>query len=77
MQFDHLHNTASPITAIKSSIPHSSECDCININLLSPSSAGLNNDAEILEDSFDNMDMDIQEEEADVSHIILKAASVL
>ena len=49
----------------------------MNINLLSPSSAGLNNDAEILEDSFDNMDMDIQEEETDVSHIILYAASVL
>jgi hypothetical protein len=43
----------------------------MNINLLFPSSVGLNNDAEILEDSFDNMDMDIQEEEADVSHIIL------
>lgn len=49
----------------------------MNINLLSPSSAGLNNDAEILEDSFDNMDMDIQEEETDVSHIILFPASVL
>jgi hypothetical protein len=49
----------------------------MNVNLLYPSSAGLNNDAEILEDSFDNMDMDIQEEEADVSRIRLYAASVL
>jgi hypothetical protein len=62
---------------MKFPIPHFSKCDCMNIKLLSPSSAGLNNDAEILEDSFDNMDMDIQEEEADVSHIILNAASVM
>lgn len=65
------------MAAIKFFIPHFSKCDYVNIDLLSPSSVGLNNDADILEDSFDNMDMDIQEEETDVSHVILYAASVL
>lgn len=65
------------MAAMKFFIPHFSKCDCVNINLLFPSSVGLNNDAEILEDSFDNMDMDNQEEEADVSHVILYAAPVL